>query len=121
MNLYTVFLVTALTGCALTPVSLDFVRIESAGELAPVFGKRLEMGDSYQVINADGSLSGIMDGQAMFGQWEMKDGLWCQTLTAGSAKVMERSKSCQVLESSISILRSTSVEDVSDIYSYEII
>lgn len=59
-------------------------RLATQADMAAITGKMLtlEPGRSY-VIGADGTIIGSWDGAPLVGQYEMKDGFFCRTLSQG--------------------------------------
>lgn len=79
-------------GCAETSGSANetaFTRIASEQAFREaVEGRRLDYGrGSYTTFGMDGTLGGMIGGQAAQGRWEWKDDLYCREATWGSSGV----------------------------------
>ncbi|RED11252.1 hypothetical protein [Pontivivens insulae] len=60
------------------------VTIATQEDLQALVGKSLSFGEGRAfTINADGTLAGDWAGTPLAGTYEMRDGYWCRTLTAG--------------------------------------
>ena len=93
-----VFTASALTGCAAAVPEPPKVRISSAAELTPLFGKRLTFKTYHSVINEDNTITGEASGTQIGGTWKFVDGYFCREMTEGPEGVMKIPSDCQVLE-----------------------
>lgn len=61
------------------------VQLATQADMAEVIGKRLvhENPAQYVLLSADGKISGSWDGTPLAGKYEMRDGFFCRTLSAG--------------------------------------
>ena len=81
---------TVFAGCQTTTMDAmsgetsSATRLETQNDMAAITGKLLvlETGKSY-VIGADGTIKGTWDGAALVGEYEMRDGFFCRTLSQG--------------------------------------
>ncbi|MXU65902.1 hypothetical protein [Oceanomicrobium pacificus] len=62
---------------------------------ANMVGKTLTYGSGRVTLNADGTITGSVDGKPFGGTWEFRDGLLCRQLTALSGL---RASDCEVWE-----------------------
>ena len=60
-------------------------QLATQADMTAVVGKRLvhDSPAQYVITGADGTLSGSWDGVRLAGNYEMKDGFFCRTLSAG--------------------------------------
>ncbi|MEM8824885.1 MAG: hypothetical protein AAGF30_14865, partial [Pseudomonadota bacterium] len=102
---------TTATGPSTSPVTTSdgFLRISTRDDMAPIIGRRLAFqGEDFVVINADGTLLGEFGGVVTAGTWEMVDGFWCRTLTAGPERALTNNPTdCQLFERNGDTLRGT--------------
>lgn len=81
-------------------------RLSTEEDFAPIIGQRLIFGDSdFVTINADGTFSGNFSGADTRGTWELRDGYWCRTLSAGPCGAQP--EDCQLFVRSGNILTIT--------------
>lgn len=60
------------------------MQLATQEDLAAIVGKTLDFGEGRSfVISADGTLAGDWGGTPLAGTYEMRDGFFCRTLTAG--------------------------------------
>ncbi|MEM9267615.1 MAG: hypothetical protein AAGA78_01590 [Pseudomonadota bacterium] len=85
-----------------------FTRLATVEDIGPFLDRNLAFdAEQYSVINSDGTLGGIFAGVGIEGTWEMDDGFFCRTLTAGPEYAMEIPVDCQLLEANGDTLRGT--------------
>lgn len=76
-------LLPVLAACAPTALPTTTGRIQSEEQFRATAVGRTVRNDLITVnIAADGTFSGISDGQPIAGVWEWRDGFWCRALTA---------------------------------------
>ena len=84
------------TAAPMTEEASSATRLATQADMAAIAGKTLtlEPGKSY-VIGADGTIKGSWGGAALVGQYEMKDGFFCRTLSQGPSGPAP--EDCQIL------------------------
>ncbi|WP_342075381.1 hypothetical protein [Yoonia sp. SS1-5] len=91
--------VLLLSACQMTDPAPAAGKLSTAADFAPLVGKTLRLNETdFAVMNADGTLSGMFSGADTRGTWQVKDGFWCRTLTAGPRGPSP--EDCQVWERS---------------------
>ncbi|MEO1550236.1 MAG: hypothetical protein AAFR93_07345 [Pseudomonadota bacterium] len=106
-------LAISLAACAAPEMGKEmsedgFTRLATVEDLGTFLDRNLAFdAEQYSVINSDGSLGGIFAGVGIEGTWEMEDGFFCRTLTAGPEYAMKIPVDCQLLEANGSTLRGT--------------
>lgn len=85
MRRFAIIAAVFLAGCEAQPTeTMAEMRLSTSDDFAQIMGKRLMFGDAdFVVINANGTLTGDFNGVDTRGTWELKDGYFCRTLTAG--------------------------------------
>ena len=97
----------ALTACAETTAEAEMaaeptmaadatMQLATQEDLAAIIGRTLDFGEGRSfVISADGTLAGDWGGTPLAGTYEMRDGFFCRTLTAGPGGASP--EDCQLL------------------------
>ena len=59
-------------------------QLSTQADMAPIIGRTLTFGPGQtMVVRGDGAISGDWDGKPLVGQYKMKDGFFCRTLSQG--------------------------------------
>ena len=92
------FLLGACQSASVKP-DTDYKQITTTEQFEELDGKKLLFTDGqYAVINKDGTLGGFFGGKTLAGTWEVVDGYWCRTITAGPDYTLVNPTNCQKYE-----------------------
>ena len=93
------------TGIKSNPV---YQPVATTDDFAELEGKKLLFTDGqYLVIESDGTIDGFFGGKRLEGTWEVTDGYWCRTFTAGPDYAMKNPVDCQQFEKAGNSLKMT--------------